>query len=68
MDLSEKSDFILCEIKSSLFHDSDYRNGYITTVSSICDAYQLFGTKVKLKYVCLMRLTWCVVMLFPYQT
>jgi len=48
MALSEKSDFILCEIKSSLFHDSDHRNGYITTARSICDAYQLFGIKVNI--------------------
>ena len=47
MALSEKSNFILCEIKSSLFHDSSHRRGYVTALRSICDAYQLFGIKVK---------------------
>jgi len=47
MAVSEKSDFILCEIKSQLFHDSTHRNGYITAFTSICDAYHLFGIKVK---------------------
>jgi len=49
MSLSEKSEFILCEIKSSLFHDSSHRNGYITSLRSIVDAYHLFGIKVKLQ-------------------
>ena len=49
MAVSEKSDFILCEIKSQLFHDSTHRNGYITAFTSICDAYHLFGIKVKLQ-------------------
>ena len=48
MALNEKRDFILCEIKSSLFHASDHRNGYITTFRSICDSYQLFGIKVNI--------------------
>jgi len=61
MDLSEKSDFILCEIKSSLFHESDHRNGYITTVRSVCDTYHLFGIKVKITTsACMIRLTWLV--------
>ena len=47
MDLSEKSEFILCEIKSSLFHDTSHRNEYITAFRSVCDAYHLFGSKVK---------------------
>ena len=47
MALSEKAEFILCEIKSSLFHDSSHRNGNITAFRSICDAYNLFGIKVK---------------------
>ena len=47
MALSEKSEFILGEIKSSFFNDSSHRNGYITALSSICDAYHLFGIKVK---------------------
>jgi len=46
MAVSEKTDFILCEIKSSLFDASDHRNGYITAVRSVCDSYQLFGIKV----------------------
>ena len=46
MALSEKLEFILCEIKSSLFRDSGHRNGYITAFRSICDAYNLFGIKV----------------------
>ena len=47
MALSEKSEFILCELKSSLFHDSSHRNGYITSLRSVCDAYHLFAIKVK---------------------
>jgi len=47
MALSEKSEFILCEIKSALFHDSSHRNGYIAAFRFICDAYNLFGIKVE---------------------
>jgi len=47
MALSEKSEFILCELNSSLFHDSSHTNGYITALRSVCDAYHLFAIKVK---------------------
>ena len=47
MDLSEKSEFILCEIKPLLLDDYSNKNGHITAFRSICDAYQLFGLKVK---------------------
>ena len=51
MAVSEKAEFILCEIKSLLFHDSSHRNGCVTALRSICDAYHLFGIKVKVAKV-----------------
>jgi len=51
MALSEKSNFILCEIKSSLFHDSSHGYGHVTAFRSTCDAYRLFGIKVNTRMI-----------------